>query len=89
MRSVALCVSEPGISNSSFRLPPTVATSTMSAAMIPSQAKTTRHGCDAHARIHLARPPVERRSCAERRSVSVPMEWSVMGRAPSVVSLSR
>ena len=32
MRSVAFCVSEPGISNSSFRLPPTVATSTISPA---------------------------------------------------------
>ena len=30
MRSVAFCVSEPGISNSSFRPPPTVATSTIS-----------------------------------------------------------
>ena len=78
MRSVARCVSEPGIENSSFRLPPTVATSTIRAAMIPSQLTMTRHGCEAQARIQRARPPVESRSCARRRSA---MCASTSGRA--------
>ena len=61
-----LCVSEPGISNSSLRLPPTVATSTMRTAMIPSQREDDRHVWLAHARIQRARPPVDSRSCAAR-----------------------
>ena len=36
--------------------------------MIPTHAKTTRHGCDAQARIQRASPPVDSRSCAARRS---------------------
>src|SRR5262245_34177892 len=68
IRSTAFCVSEPGISNSSLRLPPTPATRATSATTIPTQAPTTRHGCVATARIQRASPPVESRSCAVRRS---------------------
>ena len=68
IRSVAFCVSEPGIVNSSFRLPPTVATRRMSPAMIPTQAIITRHGWFAQRRIQPASAPVESRSCAARRS---------------------
>ena len=64
IRSVARCVSDPGISNSSRRPPPTVATSTISATTIPSQPRSTRHGCVAHARIHPASAPVASRSWA-------------------------
>ena len=67
IRSVAFCVSDPGISNSSLRLPPTVPTRTISRTTIPSQPRTTRQGCDAHARDHLASEPVERRSWAASR----------------------
>ena len=68
IRSVAFCVSEPGILNSSRSSPPTVATVTMRTAMIPTHAQTTRHGCDAHARIQRASPPVDSRSWAASRS---------------------
>ncbi len=44
IRSVAFCVSEPGISNSSFRLPPTVTTKAIKSATIPTQPRTMRHG---------------------------------------------
>ncbi len=62
IRSVAFCVSDPGIENSSRSDPPTVATSAISVAMIPSQTTTTLHGWVAHARIQRASPPVARRS---------------------------
>ena len=44
IRSVARCVSEPGISNLSRRLPPIVPTRTIRSAMIPTQLATTRQG---------------------------------------------
>src|SRR5918994_1001723 len=69
IRSVALCVSEPGISNSSRSSPPTVPTRRINAAMMPIQAPMTRQGCVAHARVQRASPPFESRSWAERRSV--------------------
>ena len=64
IRSVAFCVSDPGISNSSRSEPPTVATRTIRRAMMPTQPKTTRHGCVAQARVQRASAPVERRSWA-------------------------
>ena len=64
IRSVALCVSDPGISNSSFRPPPTVATRTIRTTRMPPHAAATRPGCAAHARIQRASPPVASRSCA-------------------------
>src|SRR3954465_12738916 len=36
---------------------------------MPIQAATTRHGCVAHILVHRASAPVERRSCADRRSI--------------------
>ena len=64
IRSVARCVSEPGIVNSSRREPPIVATRPMSRTMIPIHVPTTRHGCVAQRRAQAASAPVERRSCA-------------------------
>src|SRR5262245_43515489 len=57
------------MSNSSFRLPPTVATSAISTATIPIQLPITLHGWAAFARIQRASAPVERRSWAARRSL--------------------
>jgi hypothetical protein len=71
IRSVARCVSEPGISNSSLRPPPNVATRPIRTTRMPSQLKTTRHGWVAQARIQRASPPVERRSCASLLSAAV------------------
>ena len=71
IRSVAFCDSEPGIVNSSLRLPPTVATMTMSRTMRPIQPKTMRQGCVAQNRVQRASPPVDRRSWAKRRSGSI------------------
>ena len=68
IRSVAFWVSEPGIVNSSRSEPPIVATRKIRLAMITTQARTTRHGLFAHARIQRASPPVASRSCASRRS---------------------
>ena len=67
-RSVAFCVSDPGISNSSLSEPPTAPTRTISTTRIPTQPATTRHGWVAHARAQRASAPVERRSWAARRS---------------------
>ena len=67
IRSVAFCVSDPGISNSSRSEPPTVATRTIRTTMMPIQLKTTRHGCVAHARAQRASAPVARRSWAALR----------------------
>ena len=86
IRSVAFCVSDPGISNLSFRPPPTVATRTISRAMMPSQARATRPGCVAHARIQRASAPDARRSCAAL-CCPFPRICSDMLRAPSAVSL--
>ena len=69
IRSVALCVSEPGISNSSRRRAADRGDEDDQVAMMPTQPKTTRHGCAAQARIQRASAPVARRSCAARRSV--------------------
>jgi hypothetical protein len=80
IRSVAFCVSEPGMSNWSLRLPPTVATSTTSSAIEASELTITRQGCDAHTRAQRASAPVESRSCARRRWLSDPV--SVMHLAP-------
>ncbi len=92
IRSVAFCVSDPGIENSSFREPPIVATRTIRIAMIPIQLKTTRHGCAAQARIQRARAPVARRSCAASRSVvaSSPGSFSLLRPFParSVISFA-
>ena len=68
IRSVAFWVSEPGISNSSLRLPPIVETRTIRVAMMPTHARTTRQGCSAHERVQRANPPVASRSWAARRS---------------------
>ena len=67
IRSVAFCVSDPGISNSSRSEPPIVATRTTRRMTMPIQPKTTRHGCVAQARVQRASAPVERRSWAARR----------------------
>ena len=45
IRSVAFCVSEPGISNSSRSEPPIVPTRTIRTTMMPIQLKMTRQGC--------------------------------------------
>ena len=62
IRSVAFCVSDPGMSNSSRSEPPTVATRAISTATVARKPKTTRHGWVAHARVQRASPPVARRS---------------------------
>ena len=67
IRSVAFCVSEPGISNLSLRLPPMVNTRTNSSAIEASEPRMTRQGCDAHTRAQRASRPVESRSCAKSR----------------------
>ena len=79
MRSVALCVSDPGISNSSRSEPANEMVRTIRAAKMPSHAPMTRQGCVAQRRIQRARPPVESRSCAARRSsvISRPLVASV------------
>src|SRR5918992_480794 len=90
IRSVARCVSEPGISNSSLRLPPTVPTRTTRATTIPIHAPITRQGCEAQARAHRASPPVASRSCAARRATRIgggppgipPSPCSVMSSLP-------
>jgi hypothetical protein len=74
-RSVAFCVSDPGISNSSRSEPPTVPTRAIRTIKMLTHAPTTRHGCMAQARTQRAHAPVERRWCAERRSEA---EWSVI-----------
>jgi hypothetical protein len=78
IRSVAFCVSDPGISNSSRRPPPTVATSTISTATIPSHTSMTRHGCVAQARAHEASAPVDSRSCAASRSLAPLVPGSIV-----------
>ena len=70
MRSVAFCVSDPGISNSSRSDPPTVMTRRTRRTRMPTQPRMIRHGCIAQIRVHRASPPDERRSCAARRSAS-------------------
>ncbi len=72
IRSVAFCVSDPGISNSSRSEPPTVKTRAISTPTMARKPNTTRHGCVAQARVQRASPPVERRSWAARRSVVGP-----------------
>ncbi len=78
---------QTGMLNSSFRLPPTVATRTIRGATMPSQLRTTRPGCVAHARIQPASAPVDRRWCAaRRRSASqglLSLPCSVMAQVPS------
>ena len=44
IRSVAFWVSDPGMSNSSFSDPPTVATRPISTTMMATQPKIVRHG---------------------------------------------
>jgi hypothetical protein len=83
IRSVAFCVSDPGISNSSFRPPPKPPTRTIKTTTIPTQPATTRHGCAAHARIHAARAPVESRSCAACRSPAAADAFRLLPSRPS------
>jgi hypothetical protein len=66
IRSVARCVSEPGISNSSRSPPPTVATSPIRTTTIPSHPKITRHGWVAQIRAQPASVPVASLSWAAR-----------------------
>src|SRR5918999_1351237 len=87
IRSVAFWVSEPGISNSSFRLPPTVMTRAIRRTRMPSQLPTTRQGCVAQARVQRASPPVESRSWARRRSAIGPPTSSPDREFPSVFSV--
>ena len=84
IRSVALCVSEPGISNSSLSEPPTVATSTISTTMIPTHVRTTATG-GRRTRVPTGEPPVDSRSCAASRSgpPGTRASWCAHGVFPS------
>ena len=88
IRSVAFCVSEPGIVNSSRREPPIVATSTISVAMMPIQAKTTRHGC-VRARAHPARERARREPLVRGQPLASSPFSSCSGRHRAAILLGR
>ncbi len=73
IRSVAFCVSEPGILKSLISLPWKAAFSPIRATKTTSQVETTRHGCRAQCPANRARMPVCAMRCSSGTTVYLPI----------------